>query len=671
MKKYCGMFATLCVSIFVKADDLKIPSVFSDHMVLQRDAMVNIWGRGKPGAQVEIEFVNQKVFAEVLRDGNWAVTLDPLEVSEEGRDFSIKSGEEKIILKDVLVGDVWFCSGQSNMEWTLGKSRDGDIEICGSHNPMIRLFQVDRSIVQESRFSALSEWLVCSPNSVIDFSAVAYYFGKDLQKVLNIPIGIIDCSWGGTPIVAWIPEEQLLTCEHTATSVRKWNNWIESYEEYHAEWEKRVEEYCNMHDVTVIHSDSGISDEARQYVNEHYDDTGWDVVLLPDTFEHHIGDIDGAIWYRKKVDLSVQFKGVPLVLHLGAIDDMDVAFVNGVEVGSHANPKENSFALHRKYMIPEAMTATGSLVVAVRVFDKVGAGGFMSDPRAMFLENGNGESIQLAGQWRYRVELALPSAIGPWNIPGLDEPEGSFSPNRPGILARSMLDPVSPFALKGTIWYQGESDADWLPDRYDERLALMLRDWRSRWQQPELPLGIVQLANYRNPSDRPTDTSWSHLRDSQLRFSRKDPKVGLAVTIDIGEADEIHPRNKFDVGRRLSRWALADIYGVIDLSSGPIFESSLIDEATMEISFENVGSGLKTMNGGILSGFTIAGIDRRFYPATAVIVGRDKIAVHSEDVPFPTAVRYAWGENPKDANLINNERLPASPFRTDDWEYLE
>ena len=646
---------------------LEMPSVFSDHMVLQREAPVNLWGRGDAGAEVKAVFAGQEVSGVVGSNGEWLLQLQPMDVSSEGRVLEVSSGSTELRFEDVLVGDVWLCSGQSNMAWTLRDAADGDIEIAGGGNPAIRLFQVNRVTVQEPRFSSGDKWAVCDGGAAAAFSAIGYFFGKDLQQVLDIPIGLIDSSWGGTPIAAWVREETLLSNPHTAERVRKWNAQLENFEEAHAEWEKALKAYAEEHDILVINVDDGISKEASAFHKENFDDSGWDRVEIPNMIENHIGNIDGAIWYRLKVALPKDFKNKELSLELGPIDDLDMTFVDGQEVGSHMRSEDKPYSIPRVYPVPAKLTKDGSVVIAVRLFDEAGGGGFTGGPDAMVLVNPDGAKLPLAGEWRFQVEDERPPAVGPWNVNGPEEPEGPASPNRPGILAKSMLAPVSPYTIKGSIWYQGESDVGWDPDLYELRLGIMLKDWESRWGQQELPLGIVQLANFMKLSREPVDTGWSRVRDSQLRFSQKTPKVGLAVAIDLGELDDIHPRNKHDVGRRLARWALADIYDVLDLEGGPVVRSHTVTAEGIEIRFDNVGRGLKAFHGNPLREFTIAGEDHVFHKAEARIMGVDCVVVRSDEVPNPVAVRYAWSDNPIHANLVNDQRLPASPFRTDDW----
>ena len=667
MKRYSALLLALITLTSLHAAKLELPTVFSDHMVLQREAVVKIWGKGEPGVAVFAKFAGQQNSTKIAEDGTWMLYLAPMEASKTPKTLTITSGAEKLTFEDVLVGDVWLCSGQSNMELAVENSVQGDMESASAEKPLIRLYQVNRVTVQEPRFSAPDGWKVSSGENVATFSAVGYYFGKDLQQIVDVPIGLIDSSWGGTPIVAWIQKSTLKSFPHTAERLDEWDYQLEHFDELHEQWKKDMKAFAEENDIVVTNIDQGISEEAEPYKEAAFDDSDWKSTKLPDVIEHHIGNVDGAFWYRLNVDLPEAFRNKELSLQLGPIDDLDITFVNGAEVGSHMRSEDKPYAVPRVYTVPSDLTSGGSLEIAVRIFDEVGDGGFTGSAGSMVLQNPDGDQIPLAGEWRYKAEAALPPAVGSWNVDGPDEPEGSSSPNRPGILADSMLSPICPYTLKGSIWYQGESDVDWAPDLYADRLEIMLGDWRKRWSEPDLPLGIVQLANYMEPMDHPTDSDWARIRDSELRFSKKDPNVGLAVIIDIGETDDIHPRNKETVGHRLARWALTDIYGMLELSGGPSLESYTVKGDAIELTFSSVDRGLKVMNGGSLAEFTIAGKDRVFYNAEATITGSDTIEVRADEVPNPVAVRYAWADNPINANLVNQHRLPASPFRTDDW----
>ena len=667
MKRYFALLLALITLTSLHAAKLELPTVFSDHMVLQRNTTVKVWGKGEPGLTVFARIADQKGSAEVADDGTWMLDLAPMEASKTPQTLTISSGSDTLTFEDVLIGDVWLCSGQSNMELALENSVQGDVESIAAEKPLIRLYQVNRVTVQEPRFSAPDGWKTCTGENASRFSAVGYYFGKDIQQVTDVPIGLIDSSWGGTPVVAWTRKSTLLSFPHTAERMKEWDYQLEHFDELHEQWKKDMKAFAEGNNIVITNIDEGISEEAAPYSEIAYDDSDWKFIKLPDVIEHHIGNVDGAFWYRLKVDLPEAFQNTDLSLQLGPIDDLDVTFVNGVEVGSHMRSEDKPYAIPRVYPIPSNLTADGSLVIAVRIFDEVGDGGFTGSPSAMLIVNTDGDEIPLAGKWRFKAEVELPPAVGSWNVDGPTEPQGASSPNRPGILADSMLSPVCPYALKGGIWYQGEADVGWAPDLYEDRLELMLDDWRERWSEPDLPLGVVQLANYMEPMDHPTDTGWARVRDSQLRLSKKDPNVGLAVIIDIGETDDIHPRNKETVGHRLARWALTDIYGVLELSGGPLFESYVVKGDTIELIFSDTNSGLKVMNGGSLAEFTIAGKDRVFYNAEATITGNNTIEVRAKEVPNPVAVRYAWADNPIHANLVNQHRLPASPFRTDDW----
>lgn len=457
--------------------DVTMPSAISDHMVLQREAPVRIWGWADPGEAVTVSFAGQEEQVNADAEGNWSVMLDAMDASAEGRDLVIV-GENRIEVGDVLVGEVWVASGQSNMEWNVHNSDNAQEEIAAANHPGLRMWTAQRTVAGEPQRDVPGQWRVCSPGTVGGFSAVGYYFARELYQRLDVPVGILHSSWGGTPSEAWTSREKL-----------------------------------------------------------------------------------------------------------------------------------------------EATDAAGPILER---FDA-----------------GNGVAAN--------------------------------HPHAPAGLFNGMIAPIVPYTIQGAIWYQGESNAS-RAEQYETIFPAMILDWREHWGQGDFPFLFVQLANFMAYDDQPTDTDWSHLRDAQLHTLHTVPNTGMATIIDIGEANDIHPRNKQDVGLRLALWTLAETYDQDVVASGPIFKSVIIDQVEgrqgVLIGFEMFSSELAVRDGGTLSGFTIAGEDGRFVPAQASIYDPEGdpgvVFVWSDDVPNPIDVRYAWKNNPEDANLVNEEGLPASPFRTDD-----
>jgi sialate O-acetylesterase len=456
--------------------EVTLPSVIGDHMMLQRDAEVRIWGWAEPGEAVTVTFAGQEAQAQADADGHWSVMLDAMPASAEGRGLVIQ-GENRIELTDILVGEVWVASGQSNMEWNVHNSANPQEEIANADHPGIRMWTARRTVAGEPQRDVPGQWQVCSPQTVGGFSAVGYYFARELYQRLDVPVGILHSSWGGTPSEAWTSREKL-----------------------------------------------------------------------------------------------------------------------------------------------EATDAAGPILER---FDA-----------------GNGPAAN--------------------------------HPHAPAGLFNGMIAPILPYTIQGAIWYQGESNAS-RAEQYASIFPAMIHDWREHWGQGEFPFLFVQLANFMAYDDQPTDTDWSHLRDAQLHTLRTVPHTGMATIIDIGEANDIHPRNKQDVGLRLALWALADTYGEDVVKSGPVYIGAVFDQVEgrdgITVGFRTYGSELALRDGETPSGFTIAGEDGQFVPALATHDPEGDpgaVFVWSPDVPNPRHVRYAWKNNPEDANLVNEEGLPASPFRTDD-----
>lgn len=657
-------FVTLMLTVLLTAPALRaeivLPAVIGSGMVLQRDMEVPVWGKAAGGETVTVEFADQAVTTRADAEGRWMAKLAPMAASHAPRSMTIRGGNT-IVLDNILVGEVWICSGQSNMEWPLEKAHNAALELAAAKYPEMRLFAVDKQTAETPRFDSAGRWEPTSPESAAPFSAVGYFFGRSLHQVLEVPVGLIHTSWGGTPAEAWTRIEALTADEVTAPLPARWEEQMKDYPERLARWEKAYAEWEASGKPTGHHTDKGITAEAADCPAPDFDDSGWELIRLPALMDD---DYDGAVWYRKAIDIPANWAGRELQLKLGTIDDFDTAWFNGTQVGRTC--REGAHTVSRVYTVPADQVSAGRAVVAVRVFDRYSGGGFTGSPNEMRLDcKAAGEGINLSGEWRWWIEQRLPLASG--SSGGPRKPAGNNSPNRPGNLANGMLGPVVPFGVRGAVWYQGESNGS-RAQEYRTLLPLMIRDWWAWWDQGPFPFGVVQIANWRSVNPDPADDGWAHLRDAQLHTAKTMPEVGLAVTIDIGEADDIHPRNKQEVGARLARWALAEVYAFPIVGSGPIYESFEVKDGSMLCTFSNVADGLEVREGGELQEFILSGSDRVWHWAHAEIVGSDRVRVWSDKVPEPVAVRYAWANNPARPNLVNSEDLPASPFRTDDWE---
>lgn len=669
MKTLSVVSLFLCLTCQAVQAELRLPAVFSDHMVLQRERPVRVWGWADAGAAVSVAFAGQTVQTEADDDGAWRVALEPLEASAESRELVIESGGERVAFGDVLVGEVWLCSGQSNMQWPIKTSwatlPGADEIVADADRPMIRLLDVPRSVRPEPiEDTEAMSWVHCTPETAGPFSAVAYFFGRDLQEALGVPVGLIHSSWGGTSIEAWMSEQAIESDPATATVLEHWGPAL-------AQLRKALSEFEDRKAAGTLPPDRYLTDpgdaeaEAAQYAAADFDDASWSDATLPGYFETDQELYDGIIWYRKQVSLPVSMRGKALALELGPIDDMDHTYLNGELVGRCEVYNED-----RHYPVPAALTDADTLTLAVRVFDNFGTGGVWGKPQQMRLIDPDQPdlAVPLAGTWRMHVEHKLEAATGgalvPVGVPGLRPP------HIPTVLYNTMIHPLTPLTLRGAIWYQGESNAG-RGKQYEALLTQLIADWRDRFDNDELYFGIVQLAGFMPVADEPTDPDWARLRDAQLKVYRDVQRTGLAVTIDIGDPDDIHPGNKWDVGKRLAHWALHDAYGRDLPPSGPLYnnEDVVIVGSNVRITFDFVGDGLKTTDGQPPSDFIIAGDDKVWHWADAKIVGKDTVEVWSDQVSSPVAVRYLWSNSPRNANMTASNGMPAVPFRTDDWPH--
>ncbi|MEP7374140.1 MAG: sialate O-acetylesterase [Chitinophagaceae bacterium] len=632
--KLIGLLLLFCIAE-VKAT-ITLPKIFTSNMVLQRDKEIKIWGWADKGETISVNFNGQSVRTKADKTGNWVITLKPMAY---GGPYQLKvSGKKNIVdFGNVLIGDVYICSGQSNMEWVMSNTNDAEKEIAESKYSKIRLFTVKKATAYQPQKDIEGEqWLECGPQTAGDFSAVAYFFGRKLNKDLNIPIGLINSSWGGTNIQTWISWDVMS---------KKPGYENVNYQELEKEMADRKVKQEKFHES--LKNDIGIKEKWYDPASTV---SGWKKIQMPKIWEAtEIGDADGIIWFKKEFDLPESAEGKKAVLNLGAIDDADETYLNGKLIGS-----TNAYNKDRVYAIDASLLKKGKNTIIIKVTDTGGGGGLYGKEEQLYLD-ADGKKILLAGEWFYKTatvttEFGIKDA-GP----------NSF----PSQLYNAMIAPLIQYPVKGGIWYQGESNTS---EAYNYRtlFADMIKDWRNKWGY-EFPFFWVQLANFMKADTTPASSDWAELREAQS-MTLNLPQTGQAVIIDIGEANDIHPRNKQDVGYRLALSAEKIAYGKDIVYSGPVFESMKKDNGKIVLNFTNTGTGLIAKDKyGYLRGFTIAGADQKFVWAKAMIDG-NKVIVFSEAVTDPVSVRYAWGNNPDDANFYNKEGIPASPFRTDTWK---
>jgi len=648
MKKILVLPAILCMAYAAKAT-IELPSVFTDNMVLQQKTDAAIWGKTTGDRPVMLMTSWNKKKYSVLPDmyGRWKINVA---TPAFGGPYTISMTDgEELTLKNIMIGEVWVCSGQSNMEMPLagwGKINDYEKEIAAADYPDIRLLQVVHATANkplEEATIANGGWQSCSPKTVAEFSSVAYFFAREIYKHKKIPIGLIHTSWGGTIAEAWTSATTLKTLADFKDAVTK----VEATPELTpAQLQKQVEAW----QASVNTKDAGFIQGRYIWTDTGVSDAGWRYMGLPCLWEKQgLPDFDGIVWFRKKVTIPASWAGKDITVELGTIDDNDITWFNGEKIGETVG-----YSKERKYIIPGSKVRAGESVIAVRVYDGTGGGGLYGEPKGLSMRSAGGERISLAGEWAFRPGLNLRD-VGA-------SPASAGGPNRPSVLYNAMIQPLIQFTIRGAIWYQGEANVG-RAAQYSELFPAMITDWRTKWGIPNFPFYFVQLANFLKPQDQPIGSAWAELREAQAK-TQSLPNTGMATIIDIGNADDIHPKNKQEVGRRLALIALAKTYGEKIVYSGPVFQSQKIEGNTIHLSFKP--GVLKSGDDKPLSGFAIAGADKVFHWAQATIKGNE-ILVSSPDVAVPLAVRYAWADNPAGANLYNDQGLPATPFRTDDW----
>ncbi|HVI44667.1 MAG TPA: sialate O-acetylesterase [Chitinophaga sp.] len=616
---------------------ITIPKVFGDGMVLQRELPIPVWGWASPGTQITGTLGTAHAKTVTGKDGKWTLRFP---ACKAGGPYTLKiSGADAgIEFKDVLIGDVWLASGQSNMEWPVKDAKDAAKEIAASDWSQIRFLVVEHNkCLTPQRDIAGGKWQACDTVNTGGFSAVAYYFARRVHQQQGVPIGIIQSTWGGTPVEAWTGREGLLASPVTKSRILA-NDTLTA-----ADFVQDSVDLLRFWEI-VYHPQNNADHEITA---ETFNDASWPQVEMPGLVRDFGGPYEGIVWMRKKINLPASFAGKALTVELGHPEMNYSLYVNGHEI---CKTVWNANRFHH-YTIPAAMLKAGENIITLRIAMLWGGGGLNPPADSMYVTDG-ATRILLAGQWRYKKDLESPlPAIRNYHC-------------YPAMLYNAMIHPLVAYAIKGAIWYQGEANEKAGFD-YRQLFPDLIKDWRQRWEQGDFPFLYVQLANYKKIKQEPSESEWAEVRESQT-MTLSLANTGMACIIDIGEADNIHPANKQEVGRRLALLAGKQVYRQKGIVSGPSFAGFKIEPRRIRIRFTNTGTGLSTKGGKGVTGFTIAGADKRFYWASAVIEGNEVI-VYSDQVVTPTAVRYAWADNPV-CNLVNSAGLPAVPFRTDNWK---
>ena len=633
---------------------MRLAPIFSDHAVLQRNQPIPVWGTAGANQEVLVTLAGNAATVTTAADGTWMVRLPPLPAGGPHELVATAaSGEARA--RDLLVGEVWICSGQSNMEWLLAHTPQ-ELSLAESDLPQIRLLTVKTPAKLGRQTNIESSWTLATQKSLSSFSAVGVWFGRAVHERLKVPVGLICNAWGGTRVQAWMSREALMLDPAGIDEVRGYEGFAYKPRspdavETPAAWEKRL----RTRDISILPI-------ANTWHTPAFSDQEWPTMKIPSPWQTQGHPGSGIFWFRRTIQIPASWIGRDLELHLGAIDKHDDTWVEGHRVGGLSwDDGEDSWCRPRIYRIAGSTITRSTVSIAVRARSHMYQGG-MIGPEQMMRMHPVGEDAQrvaLAGNWRYAIEQD-------WGVqtpPGFGFEPGN--PNTPYTLFDSRLAPLIPYGIGGVIWYQGESNAD-EPALYRRLLPQMIADWRRAFGQGHFPFLQVQLANFMAPTDQPVSSNWALLREAQLATALEDPAGGLAVAIDIGDALDIHPTNKRDVGERLARWTLANHYRVGGVASGPIFESMVVEANGRVRCRFRYATGLRTRDGQAPRHVAIAGADRIFTWAETAIEGETLVAWHPK-IPSPYAVRYAWANNPDISNLIGADALPASPFRSDSW----
>ena len=637
---------------------MKLAALFSDHMVLQRDIPIPVWGWAEPGSLIAVEISGLGATATAGADGNWLARLPALAAGGPHVMTVQEQESAPLLVSDVLVGEVWLCSGQSNMQFPLSGAKNATAEIAAANHPNIRQFKVPQTADANPRSDTLGAWEVCNPDRAYDFSAAAYFHGLELQRHLDVPVGLINSSWGGTMAEAWTSREGLLAEPDLHPMVADFERVL-SNEESLRECRERFDHWDQTYIKRISPPNLGFE---QGWAGLDAGPDGWGDIHVPGHWNRSGMNFSGVVWYRREVDVPSAWAGQDLVLSIGACDKADWTYFNGEFLGSLTMEETpNAWMTPRTYTVPGRLVRAEKNVLAVRVYSHIYDGGMTGPANLLFIKPAappQADAISLVGTWGCRVEHDF--GIVP---PAPPLPPGPENPGMPWVLYAGMIAPLVPYAMRGAIWYQGESN-EGRAHQYRTLFPALIRDWRRLWGQDHLHFHFVQLANFRTPAEQPGESLWAELREAQT-MALALPDTAMAVAIDIGEEADIHPTNKQDVGRRLAWSALSRIHGLADMApSGPIYKSCQIEGQQIRIAFDHLGGGL-VARGGRLKAFAIAGADKRYVWADAHIEG-ESVVVSSEEVCAPAAVRYGWADNPP-CNLYNRAGLPASPFRTDDW----
>lgn len=638
MKYKMMLMATLlCFGISSTIAKVKLPAILSDGMVLQRERPVKIWGKADVGEKILLTFNKKKYRTLADAEGRWQIVLPAMKA---GGPYMMSVND--IQLKDVLVGDVWLCSGQSNMELQTYRVKDMfGKEIATDENTMIHYVKtpLNNDLHGAKDDFPSIKWQSLTKETAPSFSALAYFYAKQMYQLTKVPVGIINSSWGGSAVEAWISEEGLRNYPRLLNERDIYNS-----DEYRSLCSKLGSMMYGRWNTSLYKGDVGLQTSSPWY-SINCDDSDWQSVDILSTGWAPKNDypINGSHWFRQTVKLSTSQINQEVVLRVGTIVDADSVYVNGVLVGTTAYQYPP-----RIYRVPKSVLKEGDNQITVRLISYTGLPHFVKDkPYCLICGT---DTVWLSRQWKYKLGCEMPARLDPISFQNI--PTGMYN---------SMIAPLRQLSFKGVLWYQGETNT-WRPNEYEALLSTMITDWRDKLSDEHLPFFVVQLANFMESHAESVESSWAALREAQRQVTLKVPQTDLAVAIDLGEWNDIHPQNKKELARRISLLVMNRLYGKTDVvAEGPVCTSMKVEGQRVVLSFKKGTDDLLPVPS--LKGFSIAGDDGHFYWAKATIVNGNEVAVWNDEVKNPVKVRYAWDDNPKDVNLKNKSELPASPFQ--------
>lgn len=653
-RRYSWLLAFFITNQAVAA--LQLPALISDNMVLQQHTQGHLWGRAEPGERVSAHLAGHRADTIADAEGRWSLTLPQIPAGVYTLQLQGKppaGTTSRYTIRNVAVGEVWLAAGQSNMEWPLSQSADAEQMIARADHPEIRVFRVHKQTALTPQPDVSGYWEALTPQTAGEMSGVAYHFARRVQEQRQVPLGIIQASWGSTQVAAWTGMDAL----QDPPALKPMLDEMQRQLNLPAAERQRQTAPLRQWEAENYLPDPGDAGLAQGFARADFDDAGWQNVTLPQVFSQMGFKGDGAIWFRRELTLPEDWQGQGAMLALGTVDDFDAAYVNGVKVGATTTVQPNHWLHERRYAVPAGVLQAGRNTLAVRVFDQYGEGGFTSRAQALALVRGQ-QRIRLAGDWKYRIGYQAEAMQADF----ASQPAPLYGPgnrNTPGVLYNAMIAPLTPYRIQGVIWYQGESDA---PDatRFRVIFPLLIEQWRNAWRQ-DFPFLFVQLANFEFDSATAPRQKWAEIRAAQDGVNKTVANTGMVGAIDVGEADNVHPKDKLTVGTRLANLALNRVYGETAAYLGPVYAMHAREPggtgARVRLRFAHA-EGLHAS--GKVVAFELAGADERFVEAGAMLDG-DSIVLQADTVPKPQWVRYAWRDNPL-ANVHNRDGLPLLPF---------